>query len=92
MIYYEKVKNFFRKRRQKKSFFIGMKDTFIKSGFISNYTLIKQNSTFCSKCNGNVDLLSTKEMKAPAFYICFNCQTVGQVGEGIVLREDSVDV
>jgi hypothetical protein len=56
----------------------------------SNYILQKTGGSFCPKCNNEVYLLCDKVFKkgAPAFFICFDCKTVAQVGKGPVEMAD----
>jgi predicted RNA-binding Zn-ribbon protein involved in translation (DUF1610 family) len=53
----------------------------------SNYILEKQAKSFCPQCNKPVWLLMHKAevTQLPAFYICFGCEWLGQVGVGRVL-------
>jgi len=51
-----------------------------------NYWLLKTDSSFCPNHadSVNVYLLGSDESERPAFYICFYCKYVGQVGVGVV--------
>ena len=53
----------------------------------SNYEITKDEKTSC-KCGQEVELLKPKWQKPylPAFYICFACKTVGEVGVAPVAR------
>jgi len=48
----------------------------------SNYVLQKAEKSYCPDCNNNVFLLATQEFlkNDPAFYICFECQRIAEVG------------
>lgn len=49
------------------------------------YRLIKTESSFCQSCGGNVTLLTNGNHPTDsAFFICFKCEVVGQVGVGPV--------
>ena len=49
------------------------------------YRLIKTEGSFCAKCGQNVVLLSNGlHPTDSAFFICFKCEVVGQVGVGPV--------
>ncbi len=51
----------------------------------SKYNLIKTTGSFCPKCDKEVYLLSHHDgIEEPAFFICFDCKTIGQVGIGKV--------
>jgi DNA-directed RNA polymerase subunit M/transcription elongation factor TFIIS len=59
---------------------------------ISDYVLLKEDKhTHCGKCKQDQDiylLANTKTTSClPRFYICFNCQFVGEVGNGKVLKK-----
>jgi len=54
----------------------------------SHYIFFKTESSFCPECSENAYLLTSDENKGkPAFYICFNCKFVGEVGVGRVRTE-----
>lgn len=53
------------------------------------YHLLQTESTFCPTCGKTVSLLSRDSRYSPAFYICFDCRFVGQVGVGVVPEEQS---
>jgi predicted RNA-binding Zn-ribbon protein involved in translation (DUF1610 family) len=60
----------------------------------SSFMVIETESSYCPECHKTVSLLSNfDDRKSPAFYICFSCGFVGQVGVGPVLRpsEELVD-
>ena len=51
------------------------------------YNLIFTENTFCPKCNKSVWLLSPENPFAEmdnGFYVCFPCESIGQVGVGPV--------
>lgn len=52
----------------------------------SEYILQDSDKSFCSECGETVSLLAHKDFKEkkPAFFICFNCKTIGEVGVGRV--------
>lgn len=52
----------------------------------SGYVIQETEKSRCSKCNSLVFLLSNFDEadEKPAFYICFKCQNVSQVGVGHV--------
>jgi len=54
----------------------------------SKYVIQKTEKSTCPVCGFSVDLLAETDMKRgkPAFYICFACKTVGEVGVGKVVR------
>jgi hypothetical protein len=54
------------------------------------YGLILTESSTCVHCNEPVWLLSPETFndRLPAFYICFHCQSIGQVGVGPVTARD----
>lgn len=48
------------------------------------YTLLQSDMSSCPTCGKHVHLLSHESKYAPAFFICFDCKFVGQVGVGKV--------
>ena len=60
-------------------------------GDFSEYVLQKADSSFCLECHSPVSLLCHKDFggDTPAFYICFKCESVGQVGVGPVEQIDT---
>lgn len=56
----------------------------------SEYIIQKDEKAFCGACGKNVHLLCHEQMlrDKPAFYVCFHCGTVGEVGVGKVIRRD----
>jgi transcription elongation factor Elf1 len=59
----------------------------------SIYILQKMDKSFCPKCNEKVYLLCSKGIgDKPSFFICFDCETVGQVGIGSVEKLEVSDV
>lgn len=55
----------------------------------SNWTLIKSEKSRCPKCLHYVDLLCKITTDRPAFYICFRCASVAEVGVGPVQKGDA---
>lgn len=53
----------------------------------SNYELLLAEKTSCT-CGKSVDILKPVNMDKylPAFYICFDCKTVGEIGVAPVSR------
>jgi hypothetical protein len=52
---------------------------------MTNYEIMLTEKTFCPECDKPVHLLhAERQDKSPAFYICFPCGYVGQVGVGPV--------
>ena len=64
------------------------------------FRLVKTESSFCPSCQKNVWLLYSDsffgnsippDSKSDAFYICFSCEFVGQIGVGKVeVENDSI--
>jgi len=51
----------------------------------SNYVIMQTQSSFCPNCNNLVYLLGDKDGKEkPAFFICWSCHFIGEVGKGPV--------
>ncbi len=51
----------------------------------SPYCLQLMPKSFCPKCHGNVHLLCLEDgTPSAAFFICFHCKEVRQVGIGLV--------
>ena len=51
----------------------------------SNYILQKTEKSFCPICNSKVSLLIARIVKlGPAFFICFHCNYIAEVGKGPV--------
>lgn len=53
----------------------------------NRYCLVAAEKSYCPKCGRSVALLAAEDIFAtrkPAFYICFTCQHVAQVGIGPV--------
>jgi hypothetical protein len=54
----------------------------------TSYILQKTDSSFCPTCRNSVSLLthgtSISKAKKVAFYICFKCQFVAEIGRGKV--------
>ena len=59
-------------------------------GNFSQYVLQEADGSFCKECHSPVSLLCHKDFAGdtPAFYICFKCGSVGQVGVGPVEQID----
>lgn len=55
----------------------------------SRYILQKVEKSYCPKCHHLVYLLCDGDFKKgkPAFYICFDCKYIGEVGVGAVKSE-----
>jgi hypothetical protein len=56
----------------------------------SPYELIKTDNSFCPLCKKTVSLLCPIDIMPnhlPAFYICFRCKQIGQVGVGQVPKQ-----
>jgi hypothetical protein len=54
----------------------------------SNYIVQLTQSSYCPHCNERVSLLSDKDgKKFPAFYICWNCEHISEIGKGPVQEE-----
>jgi DNA-directed RNA polymerase subunit RPC12/RpoP len=51
------------------------------------YVLTDTEKTRCPHCGANVTLLSHARKFEPAFYICWHCRKVFQVGVGEVQKE-----
>jgi len=56
----------------------------------SSYLLMKTQSSYCPACNKKVYLLCEESgKKNPAFYICFDCKFIGELGKGrVVVKSD----
>lgn len=58
----------------------------------SNYILQKTTKSKCNKCHTPVFLLCKIngyiDSLHPAFYVCFKCEIIVQVGRGEVQKED----
>ncbi len=52
----------------------------------SNYVLTPAHKTTCPGCHGHPGMLMDEAMDPtkPAFYICFACWTIGEIGVGPV--------
>jgi transcription elongation factor Elf1 len=51
----------------------------------SNYIIHLTQSSYCPHCNERVSLLCDKDgEQKPSFYICWNCEFVGEIGVGPV--------
>ncbi len=49
------------------------------------YTLTTAHKSYCPQCSKTVTLLAVLEViTKPAFYVCFDCERIGQVGVGPV--------
>ncbi len=48
------------------------------------YTYQMTGSSFCPVCKECVGLLVAENCCGPAFWICFDCEWVGQAGVGVV--------
>ena len=56
----------------------------------SRFVIQTTEKTFCPKCNGPLDLLCHEwagPQRERAFYICWNCKLVHEVGKGEVRRD-----
>lgn len=51
---------------------------------MSPYMLTTSSSSFCPHCQRRVKLLATESVSPPAFFVCFPCQFIGQIGRGVV--------
>jgi len=57
----------------------------------SNYSIEQTMKSYCPKCSKLVHLLGVNEVTTkPAFFICFPCQWIGEVGVGEVTSDDHV--
>lgn len=56
----------------------------------SLYSLIRTEKSRCGQCGAALDMLSTDPLHGPSFFVCWPCQSVGQVGAGPVPRADDV--
>ena len=59
----------------------------------SLYCLSLTDNSFCPSCGGNVSLLCNTSLlpahkSTPSFYICFRCNSVAQIGVGVVEEFD----
>lgn len=54
----------------------------------SEYVIQKTEKSFCVNCRSNLHLLCHEDMKKgePAFYICFTCKSVREVGKGEICK------
>ena len=52
----------------------------------SKYILQPTEKSFCPKCHANVWMLCEENFEGVAFYICFDCKYIGEVGKGPVKR------
>jgi uncharacterized Zn finger protein (UPF0148 family) len=50
----------------------------------TRYLLTPTDKVWCPKCERKVSMLATQELDGPAFYICFSCRHVAQIGVGPV--------
>jgi ribosomal protein S27AE len=50
----------------------------------SKYIIQPALKSHCPKCGRGTYLLCHKDWSGPAFYICFGCRYVGEVGKGPV--------
>ncbi len=52
----------------------------------SNYVLTPAYKTTCQACGQHVCMLMDEAMDPtkPAFYVCFECRTIGEIGKGPV--------
>ena len=51
----------------------------------SDYVIQPTDKSFCMKCGNPLHLLCDKDLRdKPAFYICFNCKQVTEVGKGVI--------
>jgi len=54
------------------------------------YKAIDAQRTRCGHCDGSLTLLTcagdTPGMKLPAFYVCFCCASISQIGAGVVVK------
>lgn len=54
---------------------------------LSDYVVQPTSKSFCGRCSKPVDLLARIDLEeGPAFYLCWVCQSVRQVGIAPVLR------
>ncbi len=51
---------------------------------LSHYILNKTEKSHCPECNQQLYMLANENLTKVAFYICFNCKFVGQIGVGVV--------
>ncbi|WP_157052520.1 hypothetical protein [Ornithinibacillus contaminans] len=49
---------------------------------MEKYIIQNTEKSFCPKCNKTVQIMFSEKPKSPAFYICFDCKFVGQIGVG----------
>lgn len=49
------------------------------------YVLQLAEKSHCKDCGSVVSLLIKYDGNGPAFYVCWQCKTVAQVGKGLVL-------
>ena len=60
---------------------------------MKKYVIEEVQSTRCPRCNDNVKILmedSISSRTLPAFYICFPCEYVGQIGVGEVRKNQNL--
>jgi hypothetical protein len=54
----------------------------------SNYIIQRTQSSYCPNCSDLVYLLTDKDGKqVPAFYICWKCQSIAEIGKGPIKKE-----
>lgn len=54
----------------------------------SNYVIQRTQSSYCPNCSDLVYLLTDKDGKqVPAFYICWKCQSIAEIGKGPIKKE-----
>lgn len=63
---------------------------------MKKYELIKDMGTYCPFCNQMAwllcpDILEAGSKNLPAFYICWNCKHIAQVGVGTVEEKEEVE-
>ena len=56
------------------------------------YYIVKTEKTTCLNCKQKVFLLATMFLTGPAFYVCFHCQIISEIGVGKVLTELPVNL
>lgn len=54
---------------------------------MKKYILSKTPKTHCLRCLKPVYMLAPEDVSSPAFYICFDCEFVGQIGVGEIEKE-----
>lgn len=56
---------------------------------MNKYELLKTEKSYCPSCNQSLELLlHNEDTSQPAFYICFPCHYIGQIGVGPVQLPD----